>query len=230
MKKVKYLLFSLLLIFVYSDKVLAICEDDELNDWAEDAEVVAMEDNDMDIYDESGNLLKTHKKKYHYLLLVYPQTNLVYAKVRDSITNKEYVVGNDSDFLTIAIGSKIHYEKKKYTITLYGSSDSACPNEKLKTLTYEANPYNKYMINPYCIEYPDDEKCKFDSDAGTMTEEEFNAYVSSRLEAKEVENMSWIAKVWFYIKKYWYYVVIPVVLISIFYGITIFIEKKKKVN
>ena len=31
---------------------------------------------------------------------------------------------------------------------------------KLKTLTYEANPYNKYMINPYCIEYPDDEKCK----------------------------------------------------------------------
>ena len=63
-----------------------------------------------------------------------------------------------------------------------------------------------------------------------MTEEEFNAYVSSRLEAKEVENMSWIAKVWFYIKKYWYYVVIPVVLISIFYGITIFIEKKKKVN
>lgn len=230
MKKVKFLLISLMLLFVFSDNVFAVCEDEELNDWAEEAQIEAIEDDDMDIYDDSGNLLKTHKKEYHYLLLVHPQTQLVYAKVKDSISNKEYVVNSNSDFLTIAIGSKIHYEKKKYTITLYGSSESACPNEKLKTLTYEANPYNKYMINPYCIEYPQDEKCSFDSDAGTMTEKEFAAYVASQLEAKEVQNMSLFAKAWFYIKKYWYYAVIPIVLISIFYGITIMIEKKKRVN
>lgn len=230
MKKVKFLLFSLMLIFVFSDKVFAVCEDDELNDWAEEAQIEAVEDDDMDIYDDDGNLLKAHKKEYYYLLMVYPQTNLVYAKVKDSITNKEYVVNMNTDFNTIVIGSKVHNDKKKYTITLYGTSDSACPNEKLKTLTYEANPYNRYMTTEYCINNPADEKCKFDSDAGTMTEEEFDTYIAKQLEAKEVENMSWIAKVWFYIKKYWYYVVIPVVLISIFYGITIFIEKKKKVN
>lgn len=230
MKKVKFLLFSLMLVFVFSDKVLAVCEDEELNFWLESAHIEAMEDQEMDIYDESGNLLRTHQKKYNYLLLVYPELNNVYAKVKDSLTDKEYIVNYDPDFATISIGSMIHNVKKKYTITLYGTSDSACPNEKLKTLTYEANPYNKYMITSYCIEYPYDEKCKFDSDAGTMSEKEFNDYVTKQLETKEVENMSWIAKVWFYIKKYWYYVVIPVVLISIFYGITIFIEKKKKVN
>lgn len=231
MKKVKFLLFSLLLIFVYSDRVLAVCEDEELNSWAEEAYIEPVEDEDMDIYDESGKLLTTHEKKYHYLLLVYPpRTDSVYAMVKDSVSNKEYRLDQDKDFLTIAVGSKIHYEKKKYTITLYGTENSACPNEKLKTLTYEANPYNKYMINPYCIKYPEDEKCKFNSDAGTMTEEEFDAYVAKQLQIKETQNMSFIAKTWFYIKKYWFYAVIPVVLISIFYGITIFIEKKKKVS
>ena len=63
-----------------------------------------------------------------------------------------------------------------------------------------------------------------------MSEEEFKSYVTKQVENKEVENMSWIAKAWFYIKKYWFYAVIPVILISIFYGITIAIEKKKKVN
>ena len=88
MRKVKFLLISLMLLFVFSDNVFAVCEDEELNDWAEEAQIVAMEDNDMDIYDDSGNLLKTHKKEYHYLLLVYPQTQVVYAKVKDSIANK----------------------------------------------------------------------------------------------------------------------------------------------
>lgn len=229
MKKIKFLLFSLMLIFVFSDKVFAVCEDDELNDWAEEANIVAVEDMDMDIYVDD-KLTKTHKKEYHYLLLVYPQTKFIYAKVKDSITNKEYVVNYNSDFNAVAIGSKIHFDKKKYTISLYGSEDSACPNELLKTLTYEVNRYNRYMTTEYCINNPEDEKCAFDSDAGDMTEEEFNEYINIQNENKELDNMKWYAKIWFYIKKYWYYAVIPVVLISIFYGITIFIEKKKKVN
>ena len=230
MKKVKFLLISLMLLFVFSDNVFALCEDEELNDWAEEAQIEAIEDDDMDIYDDSGNLLKTHKKEYHYLLLVHPQTYLVYAKVKDSITNKEYVVNMNTDFNTIVIGSKIHNTKKKYTISLYGTSDSACPNEKLRTISYEVNPYNKYMTTEYCIKNPFDEKCKFDSDAGLMSEKEFDEYVASQLEAKKVQNMSLFAKSWFYIKKYWYYAIIPIVLISIFYSITIMIEKKKKVN
>lgn len=230
MKKIKFLLFSLLLIFAFSDDVFAVCEDDMLNSWAEEAYIEPVEDEDMDIYDESGKLLTTHKKNYHYLLLVYPQIDKVYAKVKDSLTNKEYTVKYDSDFNTIAIGSKIHNTKKKYTITIYGGENSTCPNEKLKTLTYEANPYNKYMTTEYCINNPGDEKCLFNSDAGNMSEEEFKSYVTKQVEKKEVENMSWIAKAWFYIKKYWFYAVIPVILISIFYGITIAIEKKKKVN
>lgn len=230
MKRIRILLFSLMLIFAFSDKIFAVCEDEELNDWAAEATIQAIEDLDMDMYDENDKLIGTHRKEYHYLLLVYPQTNLVYAKVKDSLSNDEYIVNMNKDFSTIAIGSKVHDTKKKYTITLYGTSDSACPNEKLKTLTYEANPYNKYMTTEFCINNPNDEKCLFDSDAGTMTEKEFEDYVAKQLETKEVENMSWIAKTWFYIKKYWYFVVIPVVLISLFYGITIFIEKKKKVN
>lgn len=230
MKRIRILLFSLMLIFAFSDKIFAVCEDEELNDWAAEATIQAVEDVDMDMYDENDKLIGTHKKEYHYLLLVYPQTNLVYAKVKDSLSNDEYIVNMNKDFSTIAIGSKVHDTKKKYTITLYGTSDSACPNEKLKTITYEANPYNKYMTTEFCINNPNDEKCLFDSDAGTMTEKEFEDYVAKQLEIKEVENMSWTAKIWFYIKKYWYFVVIPVVLISIFYGITIFIEKKKKVS
>ena len=230
MKKVKFLLISLMLLFVFSDNVFAVCEDEELNDWAEKAYIEPVEDEDMDIYDESGKLLTTHKKKYHYLLLVYPQIDIAYAKVKDSLTNEKYTVNYDSDFNTIAIGSKIHDTKKKYTITIYGGENSACPNEKLKTLTYETNPYNRYMTTEYCINNPGDEKCLFNSDAGTMTEEEFKSYVAKQLQVKETQNMSFIAKAWFYIKKYWFYAAIPVVLISIFYGITIFIEKKKKVN
>ena len=43
MKKVKFLLFSLMLIFVFSDNVFAVCEDDELNDWAETIEIFFQE-------------------------------------------------------------------------------------------------------------------------------------------------------------------------------------------
>ena len=63
-------------------------------------------------------------------------------------------------------------------------------NEKLRTITYEVNPYNKYMTTEYCIKNPFDEKCKFDSDAGLMSEKEFDEYVASQLEAKKVQNMS----------------------------------------
>ena len=34
MKKVKFLLFSLMLVFVFSDKVLAVCEDEQLNSYS----------------------------------------------------------------------------------------------------------------------------------------------------------------------------------------------------
>ena len=90
MKRIRILLFSLMLIFAFSDKIFAVCEDEELNDWAVEATIQAIEDLDMDMYDENDKLIGTHKKEYHYLLLVYPQTNLVYAKVKDSLSNDEY--------------------------------------------------------------------------------------------------------------------------------------------
>ena len=81
MKKVKFLLISLMLLFVFSDNVFALCEDEELNDWAEEAQIEAIEDDDMDIYDDSGNLLKTHKKEYHYLVDI-GEYNPLYANYR----------------------------------------------------------------------------------------------------------------------------------------------------
>lgn len=227
MKRVILLLLCFVLVFVFSDRVLAICNDAAINNWAENAKIIAVEDQEMDIYDESGELLKTHKKNYHYLLLVYPYADLIYAKVKDSESKNEYIVKPDPDFKTVAIGSKIHSDKKKYTITIYAGSQTACPNEVLKTLTYVANPYNKYMTSDFCIKNPGDEKCLFNSDAGTMTESEFKDYTSKQIESNELENMSWIAKTWFYIKKYWYFVILPVILISIFYGILFYIEKKR---
>lgn len=228
MKKVNFLLLSLFLLLTFNSKIYAICESEEMNKWVDEAHIEAIEDVNMDIYDDNGNFVGVHEKKYHYLLMIYPSRKDVYAKVTDSLTEGEYDALYDDTFYTITVGSYTHNTKKKYTIILYGSEDSACPGEILKTLTYEANPYNKYMTYTYCEENPFDDACTFNADTGTWTEDEFFKYVEDQEKKDELKNMSFFPKCWYYIKNYWFYVVIPVVLISIFYLITIIIEKNKK--
>ncbi|UKI56972.1 MAG: hypothetical protein L6V81_06075 [Clostridium sp.] len=50
--------------------------------------------------------------------------------VSDSYSVVPYKVEYDSLYKSYALGSYVHLDEKAYTFTLYGDSDSACPNEK----------------------------------------------------------------------------------------------------
>lgn len=231
MKKMFLLMFTSFCFMSFSLGINAVCNDEELNQWADDATVVFMEDADFTLVEEvpegeTGNTIE-HERKYAYVLLVYPEIDTVKAVVTNNLDDKKITARFEDEYNAITIGSYIHFNPKKYTIQLYGDDNSACPNELLKTIKYEVPSYNMYRLTDYCEKNPAEDICRIDNDTSDMTQEEFDEYIKQQEEQELLQKMNTLEKAWYYIKKYWYYVVIPVVLISIFFIVKIVIYKKK---
>lgn len=224
MKKINLILFSVLCLFSLSFKVNAACNDEELNKWALNAYVEYEED--ADLIDEDGNVLR--EKEYLYLLHVVPYYEKGKVMVKDSHSNKEYEVEYDELYDSYVLGSYLHMDEKTYTFTFYGSSNSSCPNQKLRTIEYKVPSYNVYSNSRFCLENPLEDICKTNSnDMKDVDDKEFVDTTNKKEEEQRVANMNFFEKVLYYLKKNWYFIVIPIVLVSAFYVIRIYIYKKK---
>ena len=222
-KRISLLLITLVLFLVFEPKLFAVCTDLELNDIAEDLNVFL--DEDLEIIGENDKVER--ERKYLYLLsfgeTLSGKKDKVKIEVTDSENSKKYNATYDTFYDTYVIGSLIHFTPKTYNITIYGGDKSKCPNEKIKAFSYKVNAYNIYRDSEYCQTHKEEDVCSIDFDSSNLNDEEFNKLVNPTV----TPELTFFQKVWNVITSYWYFVVIPVVVISIFYLVIIFIYKKK---
>lgn len=191
-------------ILLISSKVYAECNNNELNDWAEKVSI------------EYKDNLKSGD--YNYLLLVSPYNELATVKV--VLDDKEYLIDYDSDYKTNVIGSNIHFDEKKYIIKFYGNEKSGCNNELLRELEYKVPGYNKYSDYEYCNNNKNLEICKTNTDNKNLSDEEFN----KKIVKEEVEEKTILS----FIKNYWCFVIVPIVIVAAIYYYKVYLLKKKE--
>ncbi len=221
--KVGLLLVTLISILVFQPKLFAACNDTELNNLAENLDVFLVED--LEIMGENNKLIR--ERKYLYLLsfgeTLSGMKDKVKIEVKDSDNNDKYYAYYDDFFDTYVIGSLIHFKPKTYNITVYGGEKSECPNEKIKGFSYKVNGYNTFRDTEYCESHLEKDICSIDYDSSNLNDDDFTDLV----DPDKDPDLNFFQKVWKAIKSYWYFVVIPIVVISIFYLVVIFIYKKK---
>lgn len=224
MRKVKLLLFSILCLFILNFKVAAKCEDEQLNSWAMSATIKYEDDNGYT--DSEGNIIR--EKEFLYLLHLIPYYKGGKVMVNDTYSVSPYEVKYDDLYKSYALGSYVHMDEKTYTFTLYGDKDSACPNERLRVIEYKVPAYNPYSRTKYCLDNPKLDICKTNSnEMKDVSDREFVKTVDNLKEEERVKNMTFFEKALEFLKHNWYFIVAPIILVSAFYAIKIYLYKKK---
>ncbi len=226
-KKISLMIVTLIVFLSFNSKAFAVCNDKELNDSASALNVRTMED--FIVTDENDNIIR--EKEYLYLLyfnkVLDNMEGMYKIEVTDSESDKKYEAKYDKTIKTYYIGSLIHYTSKKYFITVYGGEKSKCPGERIKNIVYTVPPYNDYRDSLYCEEHLQEDICAFDYDSSKINEDKYQEIIDQKEKDRELDNMTFFQKTFYYIKSYWCFVVIPVVVISLFYLVVIFIYKKR---
>jgi len=224
-KKIKILLI-VLLVFVFSMNVNAACTDQEIKDLVSQLRVGYAPDSDHEMTSTDGTKY-VREQRYAYLIYTYPYSEKLRITVKDSISNTTNYAEKSEYYDAFEYGSIIHYQPKTYTISVYGSESSACPNELISSLKYTVPAFNEYSMYSYCDENPDEDICSIAYDTSKMTQKDFQKVVEETEERKKIENMSTFQKIFYYIGKYWYFVIIPILVVSAIYGLKIFKYKEK---
>ena len=119
--------------------------------------------------------------------------------------------------MEVVYGSYIHYSPKTYTISIYGNDKSSCPNSLISSAQITMPSFNEYSLYSACQDN-DDAMCSIVYDSSDLTPEEFNKAIEEKKEENKYNNMNFFEKVGYYISRYWFFVVAPIVVISIIYG------------
>ena len=219
MKRIAKIVFCLVVLFSFSMFVNATCNNEELNEWATKVEPKFIEIKELNL----------DSSEYAYLLSITP--------IRDDITLKVYDGSGDSaegkmlhpssnEKPIMAVGCYTNLDEETYKIEVYGGAKSACPNQLLKTLEYTVPQFNRYIKDVRC-EDSDEEICQtFTNSTKDMTQEQFDEAIGESsnnsnggISFKSILNG---------ILEYGLYIIIPLVIISVFYVIKISKYKKEE--
>lgn len=210
------LIFSL--AFMFTLNVNAQCNDDELNNWAEKVNIEFKEEVET----------KDYNPEFAYVLLMSPYNDKITMKATDDYSDDFYTIEYDDYYKTNAIGSYVHFEEKTYTIRFYGNEKSTCNGELLREIEYKVPSYNQYALTDFCQqeENKNQDICKMNTDTSKITEEDFNKKADVIDEKNKETNI--FEKIIKYIIKYWYYVVIPFVIVAAIYYYKVSAYKKEQ--
>ncbi len=204
----------ILSICIFLPNINASCNDKELNDWAEN---VKIEFKEVTYSDDSKG-----EDEFAYILVTTPYNKNVTVKAKDTYSDDFYVVEYDDEYKSNAIGSSIHFEKKKYTIQFYGKG--TCDGELLREIYYSVPSYNLYSDTEFCNleKNKNEDICSRFEDTGDITLDDFKKKVDEINE----KGTSGFIKFFKTIIKYWYYAVIPFALVAAIYCYKVFMLKK----
>ena len=227
MKKT-YILLFFIFTFIFMPKINALCEDKELNSWAEKASIIKKEYKSTGLVDENGDYVWTGDLSYAYLLTPSIPRDDIYMTATNSedseVQKSEYIYGYD----IIAIGEYNNLNEVKFTVNVYGSEKSACPNELIKTQKVIIPPLNKYVTSEFCDKYPEHENCQAYKDTSNISQEEFikEAEKYDKEHGTEEDDRTYKERLLDDALEYGFYILIPIIVISVYY--TIRINKFKK--
>ncbi len=212
MKKIIYSIFVIMLLGISVLKVNATCNDQVLLD-AKNVTVEAIPMTEGDIY---------------YIIRISNLTPNVYVTVYedDNETTTTYTY-EDSNNGTLDIEHWYIYERVYYTVNVYSDIDG-CQDESLNVLKTNTKKFNDRWRYSICVENPELEKCQpfYEAPVGEeQTDEEFYEEVQQQ---KYEESLSFWDKAWIIVKEYYLYVLIPIIIISVCYGIVIYVYKTKR--
>ena len=225
MKKILIPLFLFICFLSFNNNIYAKCNDEELLNWANNVNVRLIKYKNS-YFDENGKYINTGDLNYSYLLALDPNRDDVYMVSVDKNYGEklksEYIPG----FNLTAIGSYVTIEETTYTISIYGSKNSACPNELLKKVDYTVPPYNSFSKTEYCDNNPNDSLCSSYKNTSNITEKEFYEYSTKndKNDNKEKTNYERILE----IVEYLLFILVPIVIASIIFNAKLKKYKKEE--
>lgn len=230
MKKKLLLICLFLCIFAFNMKIDALCYDDDLNGWANKTEIEFVAFDKYLTNEETGKPLK-ETMIYSYILTTNIQReDIIMKATTDAGVNLEgiYVPGHK----VYGIADYTPKDGAKYKITIYGSKDSACPNEVIKTFDYEVEKFNFYYKTEKCEKYPEAPLCKMFKNTDDVTLEEFNEQMDEYIATVEPnKNGNWFSSFLRFMVSYGIFILIPFIIIALLYMVKIGkikeIERKK---
>lgn len=211
-KTINLILFILLLSFV---TVKAECNDEEIYNYIKRVNINYLEYSRNNYKDKDGNTIWTGNLPYSYLLVLSEKNDNVIAKAVNNLSDDVSVAEDIVGYNVYAIGCQNNLEDIIYTVNLYGSEKSSCPNELLKTVNVRVSGFNQYMNTTLCDQNPDNELCAAHASTSNITYEEFK----EALEKKNIDpkSESRISGTIIYLL----YIIIPLFVIIIYYEIKI---------
>ncbi len=225
MSKLKILL-CILLMFVFTTNIFASCDNDEILHMADDVLLGFLDDKDLNYQgknDDGETVTYTLPREYGYVLVLYPYYPKLRMEVIDKDTGEKYPVVYSYKYFTDIMGTSYHYEDRHYTINYYSNDENACYGELLRTFDYTVPAFNNYSTTTFCEEHPNTELCQVYTNTEDMTVEE----IEEMKESISKEEMNSLQIALLYIKKYWIYVLLPIIIVSIYYKIRINSYKRK---
>ena len=132
MKKKLQIVLILLLVFSFT-KVYATCEDEELNTFASDLKIEYKDYSKYGITNEKGEQVWTGELPYAYLLAFSETRDDIYAKAINNFDNDTIDGRMIPGYNIYAVGCQNNLTEVVYTVNVFASENSACPNELLKT-------------------------------------------------------------------------------------------------
>ncbi len=227
-KKILNIGMFLGLIFMFNTNVDALCLNQELTEWAVDANVKFVNFDKYLIDEETGKEIYELGFDYAYILtLDNMRDDIVIKATTESGRKLEglYVPGHK-------VYGLVDYTPKygaKYKITIYGSDKSACPNEELKTLNYEVEQFNFYHKTEDCENYPEAEICQMYKDTSDMSYDEFKEKIEEYKESTlPKKKNNFFDKFMKFMANYGVFVLIPLIVVMLVYMVKIGKLKEKE--
>lgn len=213
MKKVFLLIIVIILFLVGQYKLEAILCSDIIK---EAIEVYAYETSEID---ENGDVIID--------LVIEGITENNYVLVQNDYNNEvRTYYYSDTNEGVVTIHSPNIYRKINYTIKVY-LTDSSCNSDIVRTLDVTTNMFNKISGYNVCDTEFYVEKCDPFYDIENINEDDFIKEIE-----KEIEELSktTLDKVALFVKNYYLFVLIPIVLIIVIYTIRIIALKRGRKN
>lgn len=172
MKKKLQIVLILLLVFSFT-KVYATCEDEELNTFANDLKIEYKDYSKYGITNEKGEQVWTGELPYAYLLAFSETRNDIYAKAINNFDNDTIDGRMIPGYNIYAVGCQNNLTEVIYTVNVFASENSACPNELLKTVNIKVAPFNMYSLTDLCDKNPNHEYCATHVDTSELSVDDF---------------------------------------------------------
>lgn len=207
----KSLIIFIILIFSFNINLNAECSDKKLINEAKAVTVLSEP--------------KITEDGYRYFLITVKNVkdNMVVLMIEDDGTEYRYAYA-DTNKGTIELENEFIFLESTYDIEIY-SIDEKCQNmllETKKASTIKFNDYSKYEV---CENNKEFELCQPFYEGEKVSEEVFNNAINEYI--KEKEKTVW-EKSLDIVKEYYPYVLIPFVLITSGYYISLNVNRRKK--